>query len=217
MTTCGICGTSIIQKPKGRKRRFCEGECSRTAKNQMTQRWRDEGSPRQVRTCLECGAQWCNLARRGNRGLQGRRKFCSTRCSLRFHERSYRINPKHCKDCASIIEPLPAKDGKLNIGSRVRCTPCQDSWDARRNSFRIPKPARLDVYDRDRWVCQLCHEPIDRAVSFPHPRAATIDHITPRSLGGNHEPWNLQTAHWECNRAKRTNPANEQMRLAIHA
>ena len=44
--------------------------------------------------------------------------------------------------------------------------------------------------------CQLCHKPIE------HYRDTTIDHIVPRSLGGENAFYNKQLAHMRCNSRK---------------
>lgn len=58
------------------------------------------------------------------------------------------------------------------------------------------------IFARDKWMCQICLAPVDQDVTFPHPLAATLDHIVPLSRGGNHEVANVRTSHWCCNRAK---------------
>lgn len=59
-----------------------------------------------------------------------------------------------------------------------------------------------DVYERDRWICQLCHEPIDPALVYPHPDSGVIDHIHPISKYGPDTLNNVQQAHGRCNNAK---------------
>ncbi|MFC8547296.1 HNH endonuclease [Streptomyces sp. NPDC057273] len=71
-----------------------------------------------------------------------------------------------------------------------------------RNAFVAPVN-RTEVYERDRWTCQLCHEPVARAEVVPHPQAPTIDHVIPLAKGGTHEPANVQCAHFMCNSIKR--------------
>ncbi len=63
--------------------------------------------------------------------------------------------------------------------------------------------APLDIHVRDGWTCQLCHEPIDRAIAWPHPKSPSIDHIVPLSRGGAHALSNVQSAHLGCNSSKR--------------
>ncbi|WP_442803649.1 HNH endonuclease [Streptomyces pseudogriseolus] len=61
---------------------------------------------------------------------------------------------------------------------------------------------RQAIYQRDRWVCQLCRKPVARGKAVPHPKAPTIDHIVPLARGGTHEPANVQLAHYHCNAIK---------------
>jgi 5-methylcytosine-specific restriction endonuclease McrA len=61
---------------------------------------------------------------------------------------------------------------------------------------------RDQVWERDNGCCQLCGNPIDRSIQWPHPLSMTIDHIRPLILGGTHEPSNVQLAHAVCNSRK---------------
>lgn len=69
-----------------------------------------------------------------------------------------------------------------------------------------------DIFQRDRWRCQLCHRKLS-AKPYPHPKSATIDHIVPLSQGGDDKPANVQAAHLECNLSKGVKPQGEQLRL----
>ena len=64
------------------------------------------------------------------------------------------------------------------------------------------RPRRRTIHERDGWTCGLCHGPVDRRLSPPHPHAATLDHRTPRAHGGPNTPENLQTAHAICNHVR---------------
>lgn len=55
------------------------------------------------------------------------------------------------------------------------------------------------VFERDGWVCRLCGAPTDREAVVPAARAATVDHILPVALGGEHVYSNVQCAHFICN------------------
>lgn len=59
-----------------------------------------------------------------------------------------------------------------------------------------------EIFDRDGWVCQLCNEPVDRNIKYPHPQSVSLDHIIPIARGGLHSRANTQTAHLICNRRK---------------
>lgn len=60
----------------------------------------------------------------------------------------------------------------------------------------------LTVFEEDGWVCRLCDKPISRYIRYPAWLCATLDHIIPLSLGGEHVRANVQTAHRICNERK---------------
>jgi 5-methylcytosine-specific restriction endonuclease McrA len=70
----------------------------------------------------------------------------------------------------------------------------------------------LAVYERDGWRCQLCTKLVDRTQTVPRPKAPTIDHIVPVSLGGGHLMVNVQCAHFICN-VRKGNRGTDQLRL----
>lgn len=52
-------------------------------------------------------------------------------------------------------------------------------------------------------ICGICGKPVDKALKYPHPLSAVIDHIIPIARGGHPSDLsNLQLAHWTCNRQK---------------
>lgn len=55
------------------------------------------------------------------------------------------------------------------------------------------------LLERDGDRCMICRQPLDFAVKVPHPRAVTVDHLVPRSLGGKTTFANLRLAHYSCN------------------
>ena len=61
----------------------------------------------------------------------------------------------------------------------------------------------LDALWREsQGACGICGEAIDRALRWPHPASASIDHILPLSKGGAHSQENAQWAHLRCNLRK---------------
>jgi 5-methylcytosine-specific restriction endonuclease McrA len=50
-------------------------------------------------------------------------------------------------------------------------------------------------------------------LKWPHPRAATLDHIVPMSCGGGHTYANTQCSHWQCNQLKLARGEGEQLAL----
>ena len=87
---------------------------------------------------------------------------------------------------------------------------CSDSCSAgaanarRTNKFKISPRKRLEIYERDGWVCQLCFYPVDPSAPTHTIWSATLDHIVPQSvmLIPDHSPSNLRLAHLWCNSAR---------------
>ncbi len=60
-----------------------------------------------------------------------------------------------------------------------------------------------EIFDRDGWICQICRKRVGKALKYPHPRSASLDHIVSLSKGGDHTRINVQLAHLVCNTKKR--------------
>lgn len=71
----------------------------------------------------------------------------------------------------------------------------------------------VEIYDRDGWRCGLCRRKVNSGLKYPHPRCASLDHIVPLSLGGEHVRANVQLAHLDCNVRKGARSAGEQLLL----
>jgi len=127
--------------------------------------------------------------------------------------------PRKCKECGTIFTPeygdkrkvycshkcgkkAGKRKGKKHTGTLNNVTRKRlramygDSW----RSMYEPINKRR-VFERDRWRCQLCGCKVKRTTEWD-PRQATIDHIIPLSLGGEHKYTNVQTACMECNSKK---------------
>lgn len=58
---------------------------------------------------------------------------------------------------------------------------------------------RDHISQRDK-ECGVCGDPIPQAARYPDPLSFSLDHITPRSLGGDPlDPANARGAHLICN------------------
>lgn len=69
----------------------------------------------------------------------------------------------------------------------------------------VSKRLKANIFARDGWRCQYCGRDVCAAT-------ATVDHITPVSLGGESSGWNLRTACRACN-CTRQNRSIEWLRM----
>jgi hypothetical protein len=70
---------------------------------------------------------------------------------------------------------------------------------AKKNGVGAEKINDTDIYERDKWVCQLCKKKVSKKLKYPNPLSPSIDHIIPLSKGGPHSRANVQLAHLRCN------------------
>lgn len=69
----------------------------------------------------------------------------------------------------------------------------------------MPSP---NARKRERWIkkrglaCFVCGNTMRPANQWPHPDAATAEHILPRALGGRGNAGNLAASHLRCNDAR---------------
>lgn len=61
---------------------------------------------------------------------------------------------------------------------------------------------RVDVYERDGWVCQLCNKPVDPNLKPAEPMGPNNDHRLALRNGGHDTFENSQLAHRVCNLKK---------------
>lgn len=102
--------------------------------------------------------------------------------------------------CAWCAEPFLVLVGSSEITARYCSRRCsRKAQDRRRGRFIIAPQDRRAIYERDGWTCQLCGDPVNPSLGPSDIWAATLDHIVPRSAGGDHSPKNLRLAHRWCN------------------
>lgn len=70
-----------------------------------------------------------------------------------------------------------------------------------------------EIFERDRWICQICKRKVNKKLRFPHPMSASLDHVVPLVEGGQHTRANTRLAHFRCNCARRDRGGNEQLAL----
>lgn len=145
------------------------------------------------KTCTACNETFPldSFDRRKDRGGMGVMSRCKP-CSRRRVQEAHHSNR----------EAYNAYQRKWASENRDKRSAVEAVQRARRLGVDAQKVDRLEIFERDGWVCQMCFEPVDKTLKFPHPMSATWDHIMPVSKGGAHSPENLRLAHWHENKAK---------------
>ena len=157
------------------------------------------------RICIDCNSIF--------RQTNYRQKRCSTGCRSQVLALS---RARNCKTCYTL---LPETTGKKH---RQYCGPsCQvkspkgkklvDNRNALKRGAYVADVYRAEIYRRDGWRCQICKLKVNPRYTGAHPKAPSLDHIIPLSLGGTHEPSNVQLAHFGCNARKGNRSANDQL------
>lgn len=170
----------------GQQRKYCSGLCSVRASS---------GVPIPAPApCPECGSTFTPVS--------ARQRYCTKKCAGRACNRRY-------------LAAHPEKAAKYRAAAQAAGTR-QASWHlrrARKVTTAVERFTSVEIYERDGWCCGLCRRQVDSRLKYPHPMSASLDHIVPLSLGGEHVRSNAQLAHLDCNVRKGAGAAGEQLRL----
>lgn len=204
---CTTCGTAFI----GHKdRKYCQPSCIPKPEKQ---------APRTDLTWRKCS--WC-----GRWMCDPRRKYCSILCSK---ENAALMAGRRARSCARCKKPLgwfstktlcePCRAANLlQRRQRDRKNPNRRAQNNHRKRARMygvkyEPVKRSAVFERDQWKCGICRKHVDRKLTFPHPMSASLDHVVPMALGGEHTYLNTQLAHFICNSKKSHHGTGDQLAL----
>lgn len=163
------------------------------------------------KACVVCGAEFvgygrqvcCSLDCRRAKLLAYGRDYQTAKRAVSPAPRVPRV-PTPCEYCGTVF-------GATKRRSRYCSDECRAidrhraNWkhlNARRARLRdafVEAFDRREIFERDGWVCQICLDPIDPSITWPHPMSASLDHIEPVSRGGEHSRANAQASHLTCN------------------
>lgn len=182
---CGCCGKTF--SPKSEKTRFCSRECWIVAGPKR-------GKTIYKRSCSVCGRKFSTYDKR--------QIACSWACGVKL---------KHIPDCQIRCRAC-GKWFTVGYASFKRAKFCPDcrfngSKKSRRRAkkygVRSSPYNRIEVFNRDGWVCGICGEPVDPAIKYPDPMSASIDHTVEMVRGGDDIFSNVQCSHLICNLRKK--------------
>lgn len=130
-----------------------------------------------------------------------------------------------CKGCGTTLELLHQKYCKSQQCTNLRTYEWRAknkesvkrtrlAMKAKRREAYVEHVDPMYIYERDGWECRICGDKVNAELKYPHPQSASLDHITPISLGGKHEIRNCQTSHLVCNIRKGNRVEEDQLATA---
>ena len=161
------------------------------------------GQTDDVRNCRECKKEYAPKQRTES-------YFCSRICkdkNRKAMEKEARIASKSerlCSGCNKTIPQTARADKKWcsDVCASIVRGHTSNTQRRIRTTEEIESFKRIDVYERDNWICQLCKKPVNPNLSYPNPLCASLDHVIPLSRGGSHKTTNVQLAHLRCNTSR---------------
>lgn len=129
-----------------------------------------------------------------------------------------------CRSCGKVLNGLNHRFcGALDCKAAYKTAWREKNKDSVKRTRSAMKAKRRDayvehvdvgeVYKRDSWKCGICGKKVDRNLTYPHPRSASLDHVIPLSRGGKHESVNCQLAHLDCNVRKGNRGSGDQLAI----
>ena len=179
----------------------------------------------ELKACTKCGAVKPLSAfgfSRAGRARELRPRPACKACRVAEEQARYRVDPGPNKARAAAWYRANTERGRANAEASAKANPdrvraTKNKWakanpDAgratvqrRRTRMRGGETERfrdVEIFDRDRWTCGICGEPIDPALKAPDGMSVSIDHVVPIAKGGGHTRANVQAAHLHCNQTK---------------
>lgn len=214
--TCKACGAEIVRVWKSGTATYCDG-CKPAVRSRHQRvgdaKRREERGTTLATHCHYCGAEFDQPKKRSRHpascfACQRQRHYAYMKARV-----TERIAEARCVDCG---EPVNSK----RKGPRLRCEGCRklrqlERWREYAGRFNHIRRARMrgvgsenftrrEIFDRDGWRCGICGRKIRKAIKYPHPMSAALDHKIPlgANAGATHSRLNAQPAHKVCNERK---------------
>lgn len=207
---CEICSEQY--RATHPRQRTCGRACGVALRRASGRPW--SSRPAQVRYPA---SKVCHLTCKGCEALfvaPRRRIWCRKACSDAFWSRTRQLPVvvRSCAECAGGFSTARSSQRYCSIPCSRR-THRKDRERARKYGVAYEPVSRRRVFERDRWRCGICKGKVDSRLSYPHDKSASLDHIVPMSLGGDHLYVNVQLAHLKCNVDKGAEDVGGQLAL----
>ena len=141
-------------------------------------------------------------------------KYCSPECRYqesldKDHQRYLEnlvLGISTCKECGKIFTKTFIHRNKIFCSEE--CNIRYQKKKYKRNRAMQLREAYVepvdlwDIYNNDHGICSICGLPVPDSSEPSNIWGATVDHIVPLSLGGEHSTMNCQLSHRICNSLK---------------
>jgi hypothetical protein len=237
---CKNCGKSFI-KLRNAQQRVCSVACYKNnlTKHECLD-CKKMIDNRAIR-CIACynksksKKHFCEVCQSLYKPTYSKQRTCGRACGEKLKNRipvekvlSSKVFFKHCIICESLFasklkqgktcKDQNCKDELVRINGREQYRKNPDRFKVaahRRRSLLLSafvEDVSLDyIGNRDKWICHLCNEKIDKNLSGRNPLMPSLDHILPLSKGGEHSNKNVRISHLRCNLKKNNKVVGEPM------
>jgi hypothetical protein len=196
---CRWCDQPFTRAERGALEVFCSDVCKKAKRHADKRIAAKRCAARSVRaTCESCGPWFRRQVDSQTTTCQPCRKGKPSKHGLAT---TYTNRGCRCLNCTAAMSQERLKNKYKGVAAGV---PLDVNHRARARRYGVENEYinKLQVFERDGWICGLCHEPIDREGSWPAWESPSLDHIVPLALGGTHTYENVQCAHLGCNLIK---------------
>jgi 5-methylcytosine-specific restriction endonuclease McrA len=134
-----------------------------------------------------------------------KRKYVEMLRAKKEERRILRLARAHrqCEDCGREYQPFNANRKYCSAACTRRAVRRVEKAARRARKRNLPRErvSPRKVFERDGWVCRMCHRPTIRKHSNTDD-SPELDHIVPLAHGGSHTYGNTQLLCRKCNGAK---------------
>ena len=154
----------------------------------------------------------------------GSKKFCSRECqhfNLMLFKLPKNAMARKCQECNSdsyFRQRYCSSKCQIKAQRRTETYKSNKRAGSRRRRARKRNSYNETVYleviaQRDKHKCHICRKRVNMNLAYTDKHSATMDHLIPISLGGDHTYTNIRLAHRTCNSSKGNRAVNEQLLL----
>jgi hypothetical protein len=196
---CRWCDQPFTRAERGAFKMFCSDACARAKRAADKRIAAKRCTARSVRaTCESCGLWFRRQADSQITTCQPCRKGQPSKHGLAT---TYTNRGCRCQDCTTAVNQERMVYKRKQVAAGI---PLDVNHRARARRYGVENEYinKRQVFERDSWICGLCHEPVDREAPWPAWESPSLDHIVPLAVGGPHTYANVQCAHLGCNLLK---------------